>query len=113
MHGLPPGATLHFALLCAAFGFAWMFLMPFHVSLAFRLVRGRVAMLIPAIQLLGSAFGPLVASFVLTGDDAASVLTVSLSFAVAAVALLVFGHFCFRQKELLTASECDRRIVTV
>jgi len=102
MHGLPPVATLRFALLCAAFGFAWMFLMPFHVSLAFLAdPTGRVAMLIPAMQLLGSALGPLVASFVVTGDDATSVLIVSLSFALAAVALLVFGHSRFREKDLL------------
>jgi len=99
MHGLPPGATLRFALLCAAFGFVWMFLMPFHVSLAFLAdPTGRVAMLIPAMQLLGSALGPLVASFVVSGDDAASVLIVSLSFALAAVALLVFAHSRFREK---------------
>jgi len=109
MHGLPPGATLRFALLCAAFGFVWMFLMPFHVSLAFHAdPTGRVAMLIPAMQLLGSALGPLVASFVVTGDDAASVLIVSLSFALAAVALLVFAHSRFREKGPPAASECDR-----
>ena len=102
MHGLPPGATLRFALLCAGFGFVWMFLMPFHVSLAFLAdPTGRVAMLIPAMQLLGSALGPLVASFVVTGDDAASVLIVSLSFALAAVALLVFGHFRLARRGLL------------
>jgi len=93
MHGLPAGATLRFALLCAAFGFTWMFLMPFHVSLAFRAdASGRVAMLIPAMQLLGSALGPLVASFTVTGDDAASVLIVSLTFAAAAVASLVASN---------------------
>ena len=109
MHGLPPGATLRFALLCAAFGFVWMFLMPFHVSLAFHAdPTGRVAMLIPAMQLLGSALGPLVASFVVTGDEAASVLIVSLSFALAAVALLVFAHSRFREKGPPAASECDR-----
>jgi MFS transporter, DHA1 family, inner membrane transport protein len=91
-----------FALLCAAFGFAWMFLMPFHFSLAFRAdPTGRVAMLIPAMQLLGSALGPLVASFVVTGDDASSVLIVSLGFALAAVALLVFGHSAFARRDLL------------
>jgi MFS transporter, DHA1 family, inner membrane transport protein len=102
MHGLPPAATLRFALLCAAFGFAWMFLMPFHFSLAFRAdPTGRVAMLIPTMQLLGSALGPLVASFVVTGDDASSVLIVSLGFALAAVALLVFGHSAFARRDLL------------
>ena len=36
-----------------------------------------------------------------TGDDAASVLIVSLGFALAAVALLVFGHFRFARRDLL------------
>ncbi len=108
MHGLPAGATLHFTLLCAAFGFVWMFLMPFHVSLAFlRDPTGRVAVLIPAMQLLGSALGPLVASFVVSGDDAAAVLIVSLGFALAAVALLVLGHFRFRERGSPVASECN------
>ncbi|MGA9930255.1 MAG: MFS transporter [Terriglobales bacterium] len=102
MHALPPGATIGFALVCAAFGFVWMFLMPFHVSLAFLAdSTGRVAVLIPAMQLLGSALGPLVASFVVSGDDASSVLIVSLSFALAAAALLVFCHFRFARRDLL------------
>ena len=97
MHGLPPSATMRFALLCAAFGFAWMFLMPFHISLAFRAdPTGRVAMLIPAMQLLGTAFGPLVASLMVRGSDAGSVSSVSLGFAVAAVAMLVSGRSRFR-----------------
>jgi MFS transporter, DHA1 family, inner membrane transport protein len=105
MHGLPAAATLRFTLLCAAFGFVWMFLMPFHVSLAFLAdPTGRAAMLIPAMQLLGSALGPLVASFVVTGEDAAAVLIVSLSFALAAVALLVLGYFRFREKGSPVAS---------
>ncbi|MGA7559602.1 MAG: MFS transporter [Terriglobales bacterium] len=102
MHALPPGATIRFALVCTAFGFVWMFLMPFHVSLAFLAdSTGRVAVLIPAMQLLGSALGPLVASFVVSGDDASSVLIVSLSFALAAAALLVFCHFRFARRDLL------------
>jgi len=109
MHALPPGATLRFALVCAAFGFVWMFLMPFHVSLAFLAdPTGRVAVLIPAMQLLGSALGPLVASFVVSGVDAAAVLIVSLSFALAAVALLVLGHVRFREKGYPVASESNR-----
>ncbi|MDD5336045.1 MAG: MFS transporter [Rhodoferax sp.] len=90
---LPTGATLQFALLCAVFGFVWLFLMPFHVALAFRAdAKGRVAMLIPAAQLLGSAFGPLVASFTVTGDAARPVPLVSLCFAASAVALILLGR---------------------
>lgn len=82
---LPAGATSKFMLLCAVFGFAWLFLMPFHVALAFRIdPKGRVAMLIPAAQLLGSAFGPLTASLIVVGDDASPVPLLSVAFALAA-----------------------------
>jgi len=90
---LPAGATTRFALLCGLFGFAWLFLMPFHISFAFRAdPTGRVAMLIPAMQLLGSAFGPLVASLMLHGNDPGPVPYVSLGFAVASMTLLCAGQ---------------------
>jgi len=90
IHALAGPATMLFTLLCAAFGFAWLFLMPFHIRLAFRAdAAGRVAVLVPAMQLLGSAFGPLVASLIVTGEDARPVPLVCASFAaMAAVALL-------------------------
>ncbi|RQP26893.1 MFS transporter [Piscinibacter terrae] len=91
IHFAPSGATTGFAAMCALFGFAWLFLMPFHIRLAFRAdATGRVAVLVPAMQLLGSAFGPLVASFIVTGEDARPVPMVCAAFAAAtAVALLV------------------------
>lgn len=89
---LPAGAAPVFAVLCAAFSFVSLFLVPFQLGLAFRADgRGRVAMLIPAAQLLGSAFGPLVASMVVSGDDAAPVPLIGLGFAVGALALVAFG----------------------
>ncbi len=90
---LPHGATTDFALVCAVFGFAWLFLMPFHVGLALRAdPKGRVAMLIPAAQLVGSAFGPLVASMAVEGGNAGPVPIVSLSFAASATVLLLLGR---------------------
>jgi hypothetical protein len=90
---LPAQAAAPFNLLCAVLGFAWLFLMPFQVGLAFRAdARGRVAVLIPAAQLTGSAIGPLVASFAVNGDDAAAVPLVSLAFALAAAILIVTGR---------------------
>jgi len=87
---LPPGATAKFALLCGVFGFAWLFLMPFHVALAFRGdTSGRAAMLVPAAQLLGSASGPLMASLIVRGDDASAVPVVTIAFAVAAAAFIL------------------------
>lgn len=86
---LPAGHGAAFALLCAMFGFVWLFLMPFHVALAFRAdPGGRVAMLVPAAQLLGCAIGPLMASLLIHGDDAAPVPPVSALFAMAALAAL-------------------------
>ena len=70
--GVAPGpAPIRFAVLCAAFGFVWLFMMPFHIGLALRVdPAGQVAMLAPAAQLTGSAFGPLVVSLIVVGDDA-------------------------------------------
>lgn len=81
--------VLRFVLLCLVFGFVWLFLMPFHIRLAFDAdASGRVAVLVPAAQLIGSAFGPLAASFVVSGDDAQQVPWVSAAFALAALGVL-------------------------
>jgi MFS transporter, DHA1 family, inner membrane transport protein len=93
IHFLPSGAESAFTLLCAVFGFAWLFLMPFQIALAFRAdAKGRVALLIPAAQLVGSAIGPLVASLTVTEDDAHTVPLVSLGFALAAALLITAGR---------------------
>jgi hypothetical protein len=93
IHFLPAGAVPAFTLLCGVFGFTWLFLLPFHVGLAFRAdAKGRVAVLVPAAQLTGSAFGPLVASLTVTGDDARAVPLVSLGFALAAMVLVAAGR---------------------
>lgn len=87
---LPHGALAGFALICAVFGFVWLFLLPFHVALAFQVdPSGRLASLVPAAQLLGSAFGPLTASFIVVGEDAAPVPLLSAGLAVAAVVLVL------------------------
>jgi len=86
--GLAPGpAPIRFVLLCAAFGFVWLFMMPFHIGLALRVdPAGQVAMLAPAAQLTGSAFGPLVVSLIVVGDDAGPAPFVSAAFALVALA---------------------------
>ena len=54
IHVLPVPAPAAFVSLCALFGFVWLFLMPFHIGLAFRAdAAGRVAVLVPAAQLVG------------------------------------------------------------
>lgn len=90
IHQLPTGSTLDFALACALFGFVWLFMLPFHIGLAFRAdPSGRLAGLVPAAQLLGSAFGPLTASFIIEGENASGVPLLSTGFAMAAAALLL------------------------
>ncbi|HSI50616.1 MAG TPA: MFS transporter [Ideonella sp.] len=90
VHGLPPGRPQAFALACAVFGFVWLFMLPFHIGLAFRAdASGRLAGLVPAAQLLGSAFGPLVASFMVQGEDAGPVPLASAGFAALAALLLL------------------------
>ena len=88
--GLAPGpAPIRFAVLCAVFGFVWLFMMPFHIGLALRVdPAGQVAMLAPAAQLTGSAFGPLVVSLIVVGDDAGPAPLVAAGFAFAALATL-------------------------
>ncbi len=92
---LPPGSLVVFSMLMAVFGFTWLFVMPFQVGLAFRVdPSGRVAVLVPAMQLLGSAIGPLIASFTVTGDEAGPVPLVSGIFAVLAMFALLAGRTC-------------------
>ena len=85
--GVAPGpAPIRFVILCAAFGFVWLFMMPFHIGLALRVdPAGQVAMLAPAAQLTGSAFGPLVVSLIVVGDDAGPAPFVSAAFALVAL----------------------------
>ena len=96
---LQPPAWL-FCVLCGLFGFVWLFLMPFQVRLAFAAdPAGRVAVLVPALQLLGSAFGPLITSlFFVTDDDVRPVPLVCAGLALAAVCLLVVGAKLFDTK---------------
>ncbi len=89
LHTAP--STAVFCVLCGVFGFVWMFLMPFQVRLAFDAdATGRVAVLVPALQLLGVAFGPLLASILfVTQDDARAVPWACAGFAFVALCLLL------------------------
>jgi hypothetical protein len=91
LHGQPPAPA--FCVFCGLFGFVWLFLMPFHVRLAFAAdPAGRLAVLVPALQLLGVAFGPLLASLLVTDDDARPVPLVCVGFALVGLFLLVLGR---------------------
>lgn len=79
-----------FVAACAVFGFMWLFLMPFHVRLAFWVEpTGRLALFGPSLQLLGSALGPLVASMLVESDNARPAATVSAGFAALSVGVLL------------------------
>lgn len=93
IHQLPAGGVRTFSIACALFGFVWLFMLPFHIGLAFRAdPSGRLAGLVPAAQLLGSAFGPLTASFVVDGNNASAVPLLSAGFALAAAALVLLNR---------------------
>jgi hypothetical protein len=69
--------------------------MPFHIRLAFDIdPRGRIAMLVPPAQLVGTGFGPLVTSFTVHGNEVGHVPLLVAGFAtcvVVAVALVKLG----------------------
>ena len=78
-----------FAGLWSAFGLLWLFAMPFHVRLAMTAdPKGRVAMLVPAAQLLGTAFGPLLSSFFVTETQPRLVALICACFALSAAVLV-------------------------
>ncbi|MBB3193078.1 MFS transporter [Roseateles terrae] len=88
--GTAHGGPLPFAWLCGVFTFTWLFMLPFQMALAFRADgSGQVAALVPAAQLFGSAFGPLVASLMLSGDEVGPVPLVAALFAGLAIVALV------------------------
>ncbi|MBN0987640.1 MFS transporter [Amphritea pacifica] len=82
-----------FAMLMALFGFTWLFIMPFHLGLAFMVdSSGRVAVLVPAMQLLGSAIGPLTVSLMMNENNVLVVPLFSGAFALFALSLKLLGH---------------------
>ncbi|HTV86319.1 MAG TPA: MFS transporter [Dyella sp.] len=78
-----------FTALCAALGFVWLFQLPFHIRLAFEIdPRGRIALLVPPAQLLGSGLGPLAASLSVHGEDVRRIPLIAAAFAVCVVVAL-------------------------
>jgi len=87
-----------FAVLWSGFGLLWLFAMPFHVRLALTAdPKGRVAMLVPAAQLLGTAFGPLMSSCFVTETHTRMVALICACFALfAAMLAAVLGPLLWR-----------------
>jgi hypothetical protein len=79
-----------FAIACSVFAFMWLFMMTFHVRLAFLIEpTGRLALFGPSLQLLGRALGPLVASMLVSTQHAVPAASASAAFAILSVALLL------------------------
>ncbi|AZF43366.1 Transmembrane protein [Pseudomonas sp. R1-43-08] len=99
-----------FLMLCGAFGLIWLMLTPFQVRIALQLDRsGRIAALVPGMQLLGCAFGPLMASQWLVGENAEYVLLVSAAFSLLALTLVGLLRQCPASKRVSFA----RKVVLV
>jgi hypothetical protein len=86
----PSFSQLKFGSLWSIFGLLWLFAMPFHVRLALLAdPKGRVVMLVPALQLLGTAFGPLLSSCIVADDHPRLTTLVCAGFALSAAAFLL------------------------
>jgi NAD(P)-dependent dehydrogenase (short-subunit alcohol dehydrogenase family) len=78
-----------FLILSGVFGLVYLMLTPFQVRIALSLdPSGRVAVLVPGMQLLGCAFGPLVASQWVTDDYVQPVGLISAGFSLLTFVLL-------------------------
>lgn len=92
---MQPGAAIY--LLCvAAFGFLWLFALPFQVPLLIEADPSRrSAMLMAGAQLLGCSAGPMLTSAVATDHDMSGVLDVTAVVLALAVAIAFILHLRF------------------
>jgi len=87
-----PGAV-EFLAVSGAFGFLWLFLMPFLVPMTIEADPSRrSANLIGGAQLLGGSFGPLMASLLVTDTDARGALVFGAAALVVAMGLVAVLH---------------------
>jgi len=74
----------------AAFGFLWLFVMPFQISLVIAADPSRrAAVMIGGAQLIGSSLGPLAAGLLVQGEDVSPVPLFAMASAIAGMALLL------------------------
>lgn len=93
---LLPGAALFLALE-AVFGALWIFISPFFTPLALESdATRRTAVVAPSAVLLGSALGPLAASLVIGGGDAALAVRACAALALIALGLIAGLHGLMR-----------------
>ncbi|MCU1739313.1 MULTISPECIES: SDR family NAD(P)-dependent oxidoreductase [unclassified Pseudomonas] len=99
-----------FMLLSGFFSLVYLMLTPFQVRIALSLdPSGRVAVLIPGMQLLGCAFGPLVASQWVVGDYVQPVALVSVGFSLLAFILLCW----LRRTSVIEEGGFDGKVVLI
>jgi hypothetical protein len=90
--GSSPGPALFLAL-AATFGFLWLFMLPFQVALVIAADPSRrAALLIAGAQLLGSSFGPLAASGIVSDTDVRPVLWLGAICIVVSAALMLMAN---------------------
>ena len=82
-----------FLVLSGAFGFLWMFVLPFLVPMIIEAdPTRRAAVLVGGAQVLGCSFGPFVASMLVTETDARAAITFGGACLVAAVLIAFLLH---------------------
>ncbi len=87
-----PGAAVFLAV-SAAFGFIWLFLMPFLVPMTIQAdPTRRSAVLLGGAQLLGGSLGPLMASTLVTDTDARGALAFGAGCLLVAMAIVAALH---------------------
>lgn len=87
-----PGPTT-FLILSGAFGFTWLFMLPFLVPMVIEAdPTRRAAMLLSGAQLLGGSLGPLIASLVVSDDDARGAVAFGAAALILAVAIVAGLH---------------------
>ena len=87
----PGGAA--FLIAVAAFGFLWLFVLPFQVPLVIAADPSRrAAVLIAGAQLIGSSLGPLAASGLVSDGDVRPVLLLGAGCIVVSAAMMVLAR---------------------
>jgi DHA1 family inner membrane transport protein len=86
------GSATAFLIATSAFGFLWLFALPFQLPLVIAADRSRnAASLIGGAQLVGSSIGPFAAALVLNGNTVMPVLGFGAMCVVAALAATLFA----------------------
>jgi hypothetical protein len=89
-----------FLVLSGAFGFLWMFVLPFLVPMIIEAdPTRRAAVLIGGAQVLGCSFGPFVASMLVTEIDTRAAIVFGGACLIAAV-LIAFGVHQIRPRKI-------------